>query len=69
LAHILSERSIEMRLSLCLWSIAVLLLTFDFGEAQEFRGSVTGRITDSSGAVLVGAAVVLMHVETSTLLI
>jgi hypothetical protein len=33
--------------------------------AQEFRGSLTGRVTDSAGAALVGAAVSVKNVETN----
>ncbi|HEY7181783.1 MAG TPA: carboxypeptidase-like regulatory domain-containing protein, partial [Blastocatellia bacterium] len=33
--------------------------------AQEFRGSLTGRITDSAGAALVGAGVSVKNVETN----
>ena len=33
--------------------------------AQEFRGSLTGRVTDSAGAAVVGAAVSVKNVETN----
>jgi hypothetical protein len=49
-------------------SIAALLLlcvAFLTASAQEFRGSVTGKVTDPNGAVLPGATVVIKNVETN----
>jgi hypothetical protein len=43
----------------------LLLLTAVTAGAQEFRGSLTGRATDSAGAALVGAAVSVKNVETN----
>ncbi|MEK7408781.1 MAG: carboxypeptidase regulatory-like domain-containing protein [Acidobacteriota bacterium] len=45
---------------------AVILLAFpSFLGAQEFRGAILGRITDSSGAVVVGAGIQVTNVETN----
>jgi len=43
----------------------LLLLPAVTAGAQEFRGSLTGRVTDSAGAALVGAAVSVKNVETN----
>ncbi len=43
----------------------LLLLPAVTAGAQEFRGSLTGRVTDSTGAALVGAAVSVKNVETN----
>src|SRR5262245_8085800 len=46
--------------------IVLLLLSLSVAAAaQEFRGSLTGRITDSTGAALVGASVSVRNVETN----
>ena len=42
----------------------LLLLPAATAGAQEFRGSITGRVTDSAGAALVGASVSIKNVET-----
>jgi hypothetical protein len=49
-------------------SSAALLVLFAFAmaSAQEFRGSITGKVTDPNGAVVPGASVVLKNVETNT---
>ncbi len=46
--------------------IAALLLTSASGAAfaQEFRATVTGRVTDSSGATIPGATVVVANIQT-----
>jgi hypothetical protein len=46
---------------------AALLLLFAFVmvSAQEFRGSITGKVTDPNGAVVPGASVVLKNVATN----
>ena len=43
----------------------LLLLPAVTAGAQEFRGSLTGRVTDSTGAALVGAAVSVKNVGTN----
>src|SRR6266480_779379 len=47
---------------------AALLLFFAFviASAQEFRGSITGQVTDPNGAVVAGATVTLKNVATNT---
>src|SRR5262249_8987628 len=46
--------------------IALLLLSLAVtAGAQEFRGSLTGRITDPTGAALPGASVSVKNVETN----
>ena len=51
-------------LSLCCITPLLLFSAVTAG-AQEFRGSLTGRITDSAGAALVGAAVSAKNIETN----
>ena len=48
----------------CSITLLLLLLAVTAG-AQEFRGSITGRITDPKGAALVGASVSVKNVETN----
>ncbi len=48
------------------WRVALLLLLSAItAGAQEFRGSLTGRVTDPTGAALPGAAVSLRNVDTN----
>src|SRR5438067_11737589 len=47
-------------------SAAVLLLFICIiGSGQEFRGSVTGKVTDPNGAIVPGATVTIKNVETN----
>src|SRR5712671_2915994 len=47
-------------------SAALLLcLSFVIASAQEFRGSITGKVTDPSGAVVPGATVSVKNIETN----
>jgi hypothetical protein len=48
------------------WTVALLLLTFaaQGALAQVDQGSITGTITDSSGAIIAGATVTLNNVDT-----
>src|SRR5438270_10344256 len=41
------------------------LLTFIFASGQEFRGSITGKVTDPNGAVVAGAAVTVINTRTN----
>ena len=46
---------------------AALLLLFIciIGNAQEFRGSITGKVTDPNGAIIPGASVTIKNVDTN----
>ncbi|PYS66175.1 MAG: hypothetical protein DMF76_01010 [Acidobacteria bacterium] len=47
-------------------SAAVLLvLICIIGSAQEFRGSITGKVTDPNGAIIPGASVTIKNVDTN----
>ena len=41
------------------------LLTFIFASGQEFRGSITGKVTDPNGAVVAGATVTVINTGTN----
>src|SRR6266571_2767792 len=41
------------------------LLAFVFAPGQEFRGSITGKVTDPNGAVVPGADVTVRNIETN----
>jgi len=45
--------------------VALLLMVFVSASAQEFRGSITGKITDQNGALLPAATVTLKNIETN----
>ena len=44
--------------------ISVLLLAGTIASAQEFRGRVQGAVTDSTGALVPGANLILRNTET-----
>ena len=47
-------------------SAAVLLVLIRIiGSAQEFRGSITGKVTDPNGAIIPGASVTIKNVDTN----
>ncbi|HEX8721535.1 MAG TPA: TonB-dependent receptor [Pyrinomonadaceae bacterium] len=48
-----------------LTAVLLLLLAFGAAGAQEFRGSLTGTVTDPNGAALPGATVEIRNVETN----
>jgi len=50
-----------MKAKLCL----SLLLLVRWAAAQEFRGGVLGRVTDTTGAVIVGATIRVANTETN----
>lgn len=45
----------------------VLLCLTGLGHAQEFRGTISGAVTDPSGAVIPGAQIVVKETETGTI--
>ncbi len=45
---------------------AIACFAFSIAPAQEFRGSISGRITEASGAAVPGAQVIVTSVATST---
>src|SRR5215475_15669339 len=45
--------------------LAVLLLLSAPAIAQEFRGTILGRITDSSGGVVTGATILVVNTDTN----
>lgn len=53
----------ECLLSACLALIVLTLMTVS-GHAQVLYGSITGNVTDTSGAVVPGATVTILHKET-----
>src|SRR5579875_652074 len=46
--------------------LLLLLLALPFASGQEFRGTISGAVTDSSGAAVPGAAVVVKEIHTGT---
>ena len=53
--------------SLCTWACllaVVLLLSTTVANAQTFRGTILGTVTDSSGAAVPGATVTIKNVDT-----
>lgn len=47
------------------WTAIVLLLSANVAGAQEYRATLTGRVTDEQGAVVPGASIVVTNVETN----
>ena len=54
---------VRLILSCCLLSTLICLFSIS-GEAQVLYGSLTGNVTDSSGAAIAGAKVVALNVQT-----
>src|SRR5438876_4487046 len=52
-------------LSCSLLAVTVLLLSVGMPAAQEFRGSISGRVTDPSGAAVPGAQVTVTNSATN----
>lgn len=50
---------------LALSSFLVMLVSFDAAAAQEYRGTILGRVLDQQGAVLPGAVVVVTNENTN----
>lgn len=55
-----------MKRVLCLMLLLCLPLGSQFGFAQEFRATISGRVTDESGALVPNAAVTVTNSETGT---
>ena len=53
-----------MRIRLCLKYVLLFLLTAGFAVAQNVTGSITGVVTDPSGALVVGAKISAVNVAT-----
>jgi hypothetical protein len=48
------------------WRVALLLLALAaIASAQEFRGALTGKVTDPTGAALPGASISIKNIETN----
>ena len=48
-------------------AVLLLLSVFAAASAQEFRGSITGKVTDPNGAAIPGATVTIKNVDTNVL--
>lgn len=57
-----------MRFNLLVWAVLTMILGVGRTSAQEFRGTVLGRVSDSSGAVIPGARVQATHAGTNVAL-
>jgi hypothetical protein len=53
----------QMRLGICLLTLLVVAFS---GKAQDFRASVNGLVTDSSGAVIKGAKITVTNSDSGT---
>src|SRR5438105_4058839 len=60
------EKVMKERVRHSYLSVALLFLALSGSIlAQEFRGSITGKVTDQAGAVVVGARVTIKNIETN----
>lgn len=55
-----------MRIRACIYAFSVIFALFFPVLAQEFRASIAGQVTDSTGAIVDGATVVVTSVERNT---
>ncbi len=46
-------------------ALIIILLNFTGSFGQEYRGTITGNITDPNGAIIPGAAVTVQNIETN----
>src|ERR1700761_7442999 len=52
-------------LSCCMFALALMLMPISFG--QGITGSITGTVTDASGASIAGAIVTIRQVDTNAI--
>ena len=62
----LLRRQTRRRLFSFCFALACLLSAISSVSAQEFRGTITGRVTDAAGAVVPGAQVAVTNTATNT---
>jgi hypothetical protein len=55
----------QMRLKVLVGMLVILLLSFANIFGQEFRGTITGTVTDPQGAIIPGATVAVKNLETN----
>ena len=55
----------QFRFQMLFGLTAILLLNFTAAFGQEFRGTISGTVTDPNGAVVVGANVTVQNIETN----
>jgi hypothetical protein len=55
----------QMRLKVFVGMLAILLCGFANISGQEFRGTITGTVTDPQGAIIPGATVAVKNLETN----
>ena len=55
----------QFRLKMLFSLAAILLLNFAVANGQEFRGTISGTVTDPNGAVVAGANVTVQNIETN----
>ncbi|HEX8249543.1 MAG TPA: carboxypeptidase-like regulatory domain-containing protein, partial [Pyrinomonadaceae bacterium] len=55
----------QMRLKVLVGMLVIFLFSFVTIFGQEFRGTITGTVTDPQGAVVPGAAVTVKNLETN----
>jgi hypothetical protein len=58
--NFVTMRFLKLTVAVC----CLLLGVFPFASAQDTRGQIIGRVTDPSGAVVAGAKVTGLHLET-----
>src|ERR1700679_2166420 len=59
-------RRCSLRFAFVCGAVLVILAGAPTSQAQTFRGTILGTVTDSSGAALVGATVTVHNVDTGT---
>jgi hypothetical protein len=59
-------RTLKFSIQVCTLTLVVMLLCATWASAQSTYGTITGTVTDSSGAVVTGAKVEIRNQETGT---